>query len=117
MHIVTHLNAVNHVVAGFFLVLTLVSLLQRLQPLRLSFFQLGIAVLFTCDLFKQLLDLEVLHLQLALLHRCLSPLLLTFNLSQAFDEFDVALVLMLSLFEIIDVFNEFNILLHKSLVN
>ena len=59
----------------------------------------------------------ILHLELTLFDSSLSPLGLRLDLVSTLDHFYVFLVVVLLLFEVVDLFDEFNILLHKALVN
>lgn len=58
----------------------------------------------------------VLHLELTFFNGGLGPLGLRLDLMSRLNHLDVFLVVVLLLFKIVDLFNEFNILLHEALV-
>jgi hypothetical protein len=117
LHIITFANTVDHLVAGLLLIhIFAISLNQGSKSLRLTLFELDVFGLLLSNFFQELLNLVVLHLKLTLFNGGLCPLSLGLDLVSRLNHLDVFLVVVLLLLEIIDLFNEFNILLHEALV-
>lgn len=121
LHVIADFNAVHHVVAWLLLLHVLlaavgVPLRQGGQSLRFAFFQLHVEGLSLSDLFLQLLNLVVLHLELTLLICGLLPLGLALNLVGRLNKLDVFLEVVLVLLKVVDGLQQLNIVLHEALV-
>ena len=118
LHIITFANTVDHLVAWLLLVhVFAISLNQRRKSLRLTLFELDVDGLLLSNFLQELLNLVVLHLKLTLFNGGLGPLGLRLDLVSRLDHLDVFLVVVLLLFQVVDLFNQFNVLLHKSLID
>ena len=119
LHVVAHFNSVHHVVAWLFLhvVLGSVPLHKGGQSLWLPVLQLLVDRCLLRDRVDQFLNLHVLHLELALLDRCLLPLGLGLHLARRLDQLDVLLVVVELLLEVVDLLDELDVLLHETLID
>lgn len=119
LHVIAYLNAVHHVVGRLFLhvILRAISLHEGCQSLGLPFLQLHVEGLFLGNCFEELIDLHILHLKLTLLKSSLGPLGLALDLGGGHDEFDVLFVVVEFLFQIVDLLNKLDVLLHETLVH